>query len=373
MNKISGIFIKPGNKKKGSVLTLTSNRSAEFITPLYIKNFKFNIHPFLENITPRISLGTSNLVLKGCNFTPNTKIIISEGLINSIIIKSPKCIEINYTSNVLGNKSIILSNGPFKNIYPDDKNKFQVLTYLSAPILDESQLITNYKADINNLGLLGDKVVLWDAKIQANQNNTNLSPIFNPTGLNGYPTLSFNHSKLDIANNVNINTNTNTYSERQIFLIFKTGNDITSRQVMYEEGGGINGINFYIFEKNVYCGLWNKSTGYNGKWFNSEINKNSAYVVELRFNNVNLSGYLNNISIGTASTNTNLSSHPGKIGIGSSPDGTLFPDGYKTSGHFFNGCISEILMFNKIQSNINDIYKYISEFWNISFNEISLN
>ena len=59
------------------------------------------------------------------------------------------------------------------------------------------------------------------------------------------------------SNDINLMTVTN----RSYSLNFKA-NDVTTRQVIYEEGAGVNGLNIYIDNNNLYVGAYSKGNSY---------------------------------------------------------------------------------------------------------------
>ena len=69
--------------------------------------------------------------------------------------------------------------------------------------------------------------------------------------INGYPVLTFEDGRMLKVNSSNdLNTSIQTTYEQTIVFAFRTSEDINSRQVIWEEGGGWRGINIFIFD---YC------------------------------------------------------------------------------------------------------------------------
>ena len=87
--------------------------------------------------------------------------------------------------------------------------------------------------------------------------------------LNFNPVIDFNTvnaSRLTIANNNEFNLTptaggANFYTNKSFTMAFRTDSDITTRQVLYEQGGGTRGINLYIFNNTLYSTAWNRSAG----------------------------------------------------------------------------------------------------------------
>ena len=141
--------------------------------------------------------------------------------------------------------------------------------------------------------------------------------------------------------------NTSTYAERSVELTFNA-DDVNSRQVLYEEGGGTNGFTIYLDGGRVYV------TGEDsGNWVDANIsdvvNQGETYHVAFVFDQPNNSftGYLNGNSMGSVTVdNAVFPSHSGNIGIGYAPDGVQFHDGDTGGGYHFDGRISNVAIYN---------------------------
>lgn len=72
---------------------------------------------------------------------------------------------------------------------------------------------------------------------------------------------------ITISGSTNINTNNTAVANRTIETWFKT-NDATTKQVIFEEGGGTNAILIYLDSDNLYCGAY-KSNGSSSQFFKS--------------------------------------------------------------------------------------------------------
>jgi hypothetical protein len=74
----------------------------------------------------------------------------------------------------------------------------------------------------------------------ATQATNNMKPRYRASSINGMPSVDFdgNNDFYDIANQGPINTNS-IFTEKSLAIVFKSGNDVTSFQTIYEQGGGL--------------------------------------------------------------------------------------------------------------------------------------
>lgn len=125
---------------------------------------------------------------------------------------------------------------------------------------------------------------------------------------------------IKIPNTTNINTNNTAVSNRTIETWFKVDN-ITTRQVLYEEGGAGTAIILYIEGGRVYCGAY-KSNGSLAEYFrsaNGDINNNNwnhiAFIISTSGSTTTFSWYLNGV-LQDNQIGFNIPKHTGDIQIG---------------------------------------------------------
>lgn len=192
------------------------------------------------------------------------------------------------------------------------------------------------------------------------QSTANNQPTYRVNLQNGFSGLTFDgvNDYLVLANNNDINTG-GPFSTRTFFVVFNTGTDITTRQVIYEEGGTGRGLNIYISAGSIYVGGWNLNTdGSDAPWgfsgTSSVIAANTTYVVTFEFNGNscktgNMSMYLNGTHIGSISNIGRLYAHTGAIGLGAMNGDTYFESGSSSgNGHYFEGTINELIIYNQV-------------------------
>lgn len=146
--------------------------------------------------------------------------------------------------------------------------------------------------------------------------------------------------------------NTSPTAQRSVELTFNA-DEIASRQVLYEEGAGVNGFTIYIDDGNLRVTA-EDDDGAN-RFFDIDIKApieaGKTYNVGFVFDRFTSSftGYLNGQEIGSVSVfNENFPSHSGDIGIGAANQSVQFHDGESSvsQGFHFNGRISDVAIYN---------------------------
>ncbi len=222
---------------------------------------------------------------------------------------------------------------------------------------------------------------------QAYQTNTTQRPVLhadeNSANFNGQPYMSFDgvddDFTIDNDNDINIGLNT----QYSYYMAFKTSTDITSRQVLYEQGGRSRGLNFYIFDGDLYVGVWNlPSDGLGGGWgfysTNTSISANTEYILGVRFDgeatlNGTVNVTLNGLDLTPISGIGYFYSHSGAIGIGGKNNDTYYETGGSAgSGDNFQGDIAEFIIYsedlNLTEHNL--VQNYLSSKYDISIGSI---
>ncbi len=155
-----------------------------------------------------------------------------------------------------------------------------------------------------------------------------------------------------IANSNLINLGVTDY--RTVMLWFKA-NDITTRQVLYNEGGGSNGFSMYIEGGKVYCLAWEGGNG--GVWNapNASIVTGQWYHIAFVFDKdatdgYHFKGYLNGVNIGQfnegSKADNGMSSHSGPVAIGSNSN-IRFLNNSTSANNYFNGKIDGFKLWNR--------------------------
>ncbi len=179
--------------------------------------------------------------------------------------------------------------------------------------------------------------------------------------INFNPTVDFvdaSETGLQIANNSDFNTAT-SYEQKGINIVFRTGNDITTRQQIYEQGSNDRGINIFIDGGSLVVGAWNVTNdGTGSPWdFNSistsSITTETEYIVTLEFDGNSaetgsVTAYLNGASMGSFSNVVGLLfSDTDGIGIGDTNSQSRYGSLDTTPAASFYGSIPEFIYCNE--------------------------
>lgn len=152
--------------------------------------------------------------------------------------------------------------------------------------------------------------------------------------------------------------NLGTHPERTIALDFKA-DDVTTRQVLYEEGAGARGLVIYIDDGNLYVGGWNipdSESGWDPVYISTPITAGEWFSVALVLDGGPtitpdaLTGFLDGTAFGSA-PGSQLWPHGGDIGIGGINQSTIFHDGVQASGAYFGGMIDNFNLYGEALSN----------------------
>jgi hypothetical protein len=209
----------------------------------------------------------------------------------------------------------------------------------------------------------GSAVPLW-SNLGGNANDAtsfNNDPTYVTNSLNGYAAIQFGigaNAGLTIPDNTDLNDG-GPWSERSFSIVVETGANVTTRQMIYEEGGGARGLNMYIFNGNLYYGAWNLNdddgAGTASPWgFTSSqtpISANTSYVISFIYNGNDTSTgsidcYLNGNLVGTIPNIGFLYAH-NQAGIGNVADNDSYVEtGVVNSNLPFDGSVAEFVMYN---------------------------
>ncbi len=179
-------------------------------------------------------------------------------------------------------------------------------------------------------------------------------PLLVLSAINGEPAIDFfgTGKHLDVADSDDINTG-GPYSGKTLVVVFKTGTDITSRQVIWEQGGGVRGLSFYLDEGNLYINGWNLQED-EPQWgptgLNSPVSENTAYVATLVLDAEagTFQGFVNGASIAIADSNQ-LYGHSNDCALGRVEGATKFHDLKNNNGPAeFAGQIAEFYQYNEV-------------------------
>lgn len=145
--------------------------------------------------------------------------------------------------------------------------------------------------------------------------------------------------------------------QRSISLSFAT-TDVSSRQILFEEGGASRGLNIYIDGGRLYVGAWDRPAGFDGTFLSTAITANEPHSVALILNADNslkpaaLRGFLNGTQFGSGLAKQ-INGHASGTALGAVNGKTRFHDGVSLSNalHGFTGTLDSFRIYNKAVDN----------------------
>lgn len=261
-----------------------------------------------------------------------------------------------------GNKSSLLSSNSFQVFTP--KTLSNMVLWLDASRLD--QILDSEGDDANSSSFSGD-VKTWNDVSESTSEHH-----FVKEGA-GFPQFDVTDRGISFSGNQELmgtvdhdDINTSVMNQRNLTAVFKTSDELNARQVVYEEGGSVRGINIYIENGQVKCGFWNDTNDGDGKQgfieVASNISTNTLYVVSMIFDYSHfvdansapgtIECVVNKASAGVVDTTSRLHAHSGDIGIGGMNNDSYFSDGDANGdGLYFDGIFYELLMYNKAHTD----------------------
>jgi hypothetical protein len=212
---------------------------------------------------------------------------------------------------------------------------------------------------VAGIGVTTDGVEVTNWKDQANNNSARQDtaadrPILVNLAINGRPAIEFDGAgdHLDVADSDDINVG-GPYSGKTLVVVFKTGSDVTTRQVIWEQGGGTRGLNFYLDSGSLYINGWNLGQN-EAQWgptgLNMPVSANTAYLATLVMegDSGGFVGLLNGVRIGGARGTDLLYNHSDDCAFGHKEGATKFHDGTTTGAGNFAGQIAEFYQYNEV-------------------------
>lgn len=187
------------------------------------------------------------------------------------------------------------------------------------------------------------------------QGDADERPELTDDGPFGGPGLEFDgvNDRLDISDDSTLNLS--SQSERSFAMTIRTGEDVESRQVIYEEGGTVNGFNFYIDDGQLYMGAWSDSNGWSFEAVSVDVEPGESYSIVTVFDGASntYTAHVNGENVGSVEVGDSMSAHSGNIGLGGIAQHTVFHDGSSSAneGFYFEGSIGEFAVYNDALSN----------------------
>ena len=231
--------------------------------------------------------------------------------------------------------------------------------------------------------LEGEPVGLWSDQsgrgYDASASELAAQPSFRADGINTQPSVRFDGADdlLVLTGGGEVNGG-GPYTGKTLMLVFKTDSDITTRQVLYEQGGIGRGLNLYIDQGRVYAGVWNLSNDdelspWGPVFHSTAVAPGMSYVVMLHYDQIadRVTGYINGYVFGMTQGGTGrLYRHDvavlgGRRGTSHFHDGTA---GEGLAGSFFRGELGELVLYNAAVSERDrrEVEQYLGLRWAVS-------
>lgn len=215
------------------------------------------------------------------------------------------------------------------------------------------------------------------------QNNAGQRPLLRTMagqGINNRPVIKFNGLNQRLLFNTSNDINGNgPYDERTTYIVFRTGNNVNTRQMIYEQGGNVRGLNIYIENGHLIMGVYNKVTSdgpyddWQYQYISTAISANTPYIITHVYDATNpgpnpnnpvtytgtITGYLNGVQFGTTSGLGRLYTHPDTPGMGAVNGQTVLTNNNADSTPaYLNGDIAEMIQYERV---LNDAERIIVE------------
>ncbi|MBO3698907.1 hypothetical protein [Roseivirga sp. E12] len=214
----------------------------------------------------------------------------------------------------------------------------------------------------------GTNVGFWEDQSVGNYDFTTLTtaPTFrsSTSSINFNPSVDFisaTERGLQLGDNNDYNTG-GPFTRKGLNIAFRTeSSDVSTRQQLFEEGGGTNGLGIYIDGGMLYGAIWNRgNSGSSGAPWNdgtptnfvsTSIGTDTEYILTMEFDGSSSSTgtitfYLNGQSFGTLSSVGLLYSHGNDIGLGDQDGGSRYHNNTTAAASFY-GEISEFIYCNE--------------------------
>jgi subtilisin family serine protease len=153
------------------------------------------------------------------------------------------------------------------------------------------------------------------------------------------------NERIGVRDATDINTG-GPYATRTVELWFQP-DQVTNRQVLYEQGGTSRGLGIYLFSGQIYVIGW--STAWAPLWVSAPVTTQTRYHVVLVLDQPGsrLEGFLNGTSMGIATGAGKLQNTTDNIAIAAMEQATRFHDGPVTgaAGYHFDGVIDEVALY----------------------------
>jgi hypothetical protein len=210
---------------------------------------------------------------------------------------------------------------------------------------------------------VNDLVVQWLDRSGSGNHAAQLAggwrPAYIESAINGHPAIDFAGAgiHLDVADSDDINKD-DVYTAKTLLVVFKTGANLTEKQIVWEQGGTKKGgLSFYTDHGVLYINGWAQNTtdafpewGQGGSTVNAAVTPNTVYVASLVLNTAanTFAGFVNGGWVGTFSPCLELPKHTNDCAFGHNEKKSRFVSGGNASLADFEGLIAEFYSYNAV-------------------------
>ena len=143
--------------------------------------------------------------------------------------------------------------------------------------------------------------------------------------------------------------NTQDSTKKDFYMTFKTGSEVDTRQVLFEEGGTTNGLNVYIENGLLYWSIWSQSSGWSYTYISTAIGPQQDHSLRFHYDGEEgfLEAYLDNHRIRRVVAGEKLAAHSGNNGFGAQVEASHYVTGSdsRAEDFSFKGVISEFIYY----------------------------
>ncbi|MBP6217098.1 MAG: hypothetical protein KA436_00765 [Oligoflexales bacterium] len=235
-----------------------------------------------------------------------------------------------------------------------------------------SSLFTWYNAPEGLQFATGALVSVWNDKMVTNLDASQSTATARPTYNSSTQSLDFDGADfLTIPSNALLDTPT-TYTKKTFAVVFKTSSNMTSKQVVFEEGSSTTGVNIVINAGTIYFTCHNNESGTTFDWGPSNVTgtvaANTLYAAIFEFDNPALQqrGLLNRTTLTTvaiANTSKRLGPHGSSNTAIGGLSGTIRTFNSTTTGGFLpsGSKVYELMLFSDIltSTQMTDLKNYL--------------
>jgi hypothetical protein len=206
---------------------------------------------------------------------------------------------------------------------------------------------------------------------------------YNANGINGHGALDFSVATLGFEFNSTALENAKT-EKRGWGGVFKTGNDVSATQVIYEEGGALNGYSIVVIDGHLLMSLYNGADGQTRALDLGLVNANTTYSFLNYYDSDDgvFRGYINGVLSAELDISFIFNGHSDTLGLGrlsststiyNPNDGQLHNVSESTTvddyiPYTFKGLIGEVFLWGTgdiNDSQIDNINNYLINRWDI--------